>query len=65
MNAIAQKDDVAKKNLELVGTYVTPKQKELLEQWASKDRRSVSNLVAGILVDLLIERFGEEEVNKP
>jgi hypothetical protein len=56
---------VGKRTSEVVAVYLSPKQKELLEQWASKERRSVSNLVAGILVDLLIERFGEEEVNKP
>ena len=64
MNAIAQRDDVAKKNLELVGTYISPNQKKLLERWANDDRRSVSNLVAGILLTALIEHFGEMEVNK-
>lgn len=64
MNAIAQRDDVAKKNLELVGTYISPNQKKLLERWANEERRSVSNLVAGILLTALIEHFGEMEVNK-
>ena len=64
MNAIAQRDDVAKKNLELVGTYISPNQKKLLERWANDDRRSVSNLVAGILLTALIEHFGESEVQE-
>jgi hypothetical protein len=53
MNAIAQITDVPKKNLEVIATYMLPEQKKVLEQWASKERRSVSNLVAGILADAL------------
>ena len=64
MNAIALTDDVAKKNLELVGTYIPYHQKKLLEDWATEDRRSVSNLVAGILLDVLIEHFGAAKVEE-
>ena len=53
MNAIAQIIDVPKKNLEVVATYMLPEQKKILEQWAAKERRSVSNLVAGILANAI------------
>jgi predicted Zn-dependent protease with MMP-like domain len=64
MNAIAQRDDVAKKNLELVGTYIPSYQKKLLEEWANEDRRSVSNLVAGILLDALTAHFGAAKMEQ-
>ena len=61
MNAIAQITDVPKKNLEVIATYMLPEQKKVLEQWAAKERRSVSNLVAGILADAIDDYQSEQK----
>ena len=44
---------VGKRTSEVVAVYLSPEQKKLLEQWAVKERRSVSNLAANILIDAL------------
>ena len=64
MDAIAILEDVPKKNLEVVATYMLPEQKKLLEQWAGKERRSVSNLVACILADALETKFSDRTNGK-
>jgi hypothetical protein len=48
---------VGKRTSEVVAVYLSPEQKKLLEQWAVKERRSVSNLAANILVDALETKF--------
>jgi hypothetical protein len=48
---------VGKRTSEVVAVYLSPEQKKLLEQWAEKERRSVSNLAANILIDALEAKF--------
>ena len=48
---------VGKRTSEVVAVYLSPEQKKLLEEWAVKERRSVSNLAANILVDALETKF--------
>jgi hypothetical protein len=50
---------VGKRTSEVVAVYLSPEQKKLLEQWAAKERRSVSNLAANILVDALEAKFAD------
>jgi len=44
---------VGKRTSEVVAVYLSPEQKKLLENWAEKEHRSVSNLAGHILVDAL------------
>jgi hypothetical protein len=50
---------VGKRTSEVVAVYLLPEQKKLLEQWAEKERRSVSNLAANILIDALETKFAD------
>lgn len=52
---------VGKRTSEVVAVYLSPEQKKLLEQWAVKERRSVSNLAANILVDALETKFTDSK----
>lgn len=55
---------VGKRTSEVVAVYLSPDQKKLLEQWADKERRSVSNLAANILIDALETRFSDRTNGK-
>ena len=54
---VANVGTVGKRTSEVVAVYLSPEQKKLLEEWAVKERRSVSNLAANILVDALETKF--------
>jgi len=54
---VANVGNVGKRTSEVVAVYLSPEQKKLLEQWAEKERRSVSNLAANILIDALEAKF--------
>ena len=56
---VANVGTVGKRTSEVVAVYLSPDQKKLLEQWADKERRSVSNLAANILIDALEARFSD------
>ncbi len=43
--------------------YLSQEKRDYLEQWAEKDKRSLSNLV-GLLIDEAIEKHQEEESTK-
>ncbi len=47
---------------ESVQTYVSPEIKRKLEEWAAEEQRSISFLVAQILIDAIATREAE---NKP
>jgi hypothetical protein len=55
---------VGKRTSEVVAVYLSPEQKKLLEQWAEKERRSVSNLAANILIDALETKFSDRANTK-
>jgi hypothetical protein len=55
---------VGKRTSEVVAVYLSPEQKKLLEQWAEKERRSVSNLAANILIDALESKFSDRTNSK-
>jgi hypothetical protein len=61
---VANVRTVGKRTSEVVAVYLSPDQKKLLEQWADKDRRSVSNLAANILIDALEARFSDRTNGK-
>jgi|JFJP01.1.fsa_nt_gi hypothetical protein len=61
---VANVKTVGKRTSEVVAVYLSPDQKKLLEQWADKDRRSVSNLAANILIDALEARFSDRTNSK-
>ena len=61
---VANVRTVGKRTSEVVAVYLSPDQKKLLEQWADKDRRSVSNLAANILIDALEARFSDRTNSK-
>ncbi|CAN1213534.1 hypothetical protein TUMEXPCC7403_25230 [Tumidithrix helvetica PCC 7403] len=56
--------NVGKRTSEVVAVYLSPEQKKQLEQWAAKERRSVSNLAANILADALEEKFSDRTQDK-
>ncbi len=65
---VANVGTVGKRTSEVVAVYLSPDKKKLLEEWADKERRSVSNLAANILLDGLTEHFGAakmEEAKSP
>ena len=61
---VANVRTVGKRTSEVVAVYLSPDQKKLLEQWADKDLRSVSNLAANILIDALEARFSDRTNGK-
>ncbi len=48
---------------ESVQTYVSPEIKRKLEEWAAKEQRSISFLVAQIIADAIASQ--EQEQNEP
>jgi len=54
---------VGKRTSEVVAVYLSPEQKKLLESWAEKERRSVSNLAGNILANAL-ESYEGDHTNK-
>lgn len=55
---------VGKRTSEVVAVYLSPEQKKQLEQWAEKERRSVSNLAANILANALEDKFRDISKSK-
>ena len=44
--------------------YLTPEKKQYLEEWAEKDKRTLTNLVGLVLDEAMEKRQQEERKNK-
>lgn len=58
MAVVTHLDDLGKRQADSVTTYLPTEVKQLLEQWAEDESRSVSSLVAYLLTQAVKDKFG-------